>query len=123
RAIEVLIAHGADLKASSRVENVAQKEAADRTATQKKRAANPDLPAYLLAGGGRGGAGGGRGAAGGGRGAAQVGAPATSRADSSAKPDTGAVVGSDGRPVFGFNQGAGGGGGRIGRGDDLYGNK
>ena len=37
------------------------------------------------------------------------------------KPDSGSVVGADGLPVFGF--GAGAGGARIGRGDDLYGNK
>jgi uncharacterized protein len=126
RAIEVLVAHGADLKATSKVEHVAQKEAADRAATQKKRAANPDLPAYLLAGGGRGG--GGRGAGGGGRGAAQPGTPATPRpSDSSAaKLDTtSSVVGADGRPITGFGGAGGGagGGGRIGRGDDLYGSK
>jgi ankyrin repeat protein len=33
------------------------------------------------------------------------------------------VVGADGRPVFGFNQGGQGGGGRIGNSNDLYGNK
>ena len=129
QAIRLLVAHGADLKATSRVENVAAKEAADRTATQKKRAANPDLPAYLLAGGGRGGAGGGRGAGGraGGRGTAPGdttgGRGARVRPDSTAKADSGQVVGADGRPVFGFGQGAQGGGGRIGNSNDLYGNK
>ena len=79
RAIEVLIAHGADLKATSKVENVPLKEAADRAATQKRRAANPDLPAYL-AGGGRGNA------AGGGRGA--VPAERRTAGDSTAAPDS-----------------------------------
>lgn len=139
-AIQVLIQHGASLKAASKVDSIAVKEAADRAATQKKRAANPDLPAYLS---------GGRGApAGGGRGAGRGAIPGdTTKRDSTAgakpdstktKPDSNAKP-PEAQPVIGGGQGGqppdgalvgrggragGGGGGRGGAGaNDLYGNK
>jgi len=128
RAIEVLIARGADIKAASKVEAITQKEAADRAATQKRRAANPELPAYLTAGGGRGaagGRGGGRGVISGDTTVRAAAAPARKPDSTGAKPDSNTVTTPDGQPIFGFGGGAGaaGGGGRIGNGADLYGNK
>jgi ankyrin repeat protein len=142
-AIKVLIAHGADLGITSRVDSIAVKEAADRAATQaKRRILYPNLAAQ-----GRGNAGGG------GRGARVEGAPAqrrdSTRGDSAgAKPDSalaaaiaasaaagrsgsGAISGSQGNDPTAQNAAAGRGrgaaagrGGRGGRGGvDLYGNK
>ncbi|HET9425379.1 MAG TPA: ankyrin repeat domain-containing protein [Gemmatimonadaceae bacterium] len=139
-AIKLLVARGADLRLTSRVDSVAVKEAADRAATQaKRRVLYPNLVAQ-----------GGRGAAGGGRGAgapATPGTPArradsTSR-DSTAKPDSalaaaiaasaaagrsgsGAISGSGGNDPTAQNAAGGRGAGRGGRGggaNDLYGNK
>jgi ankyrin repeat protein len=140
-AVKLLTARGADIKATSRVDSVAVKEAADRAATAaKRRILYPNLVQ-----GGRGGPGGG------GRGA---GAPDSAQArrdsirrDSLMKNDTayarvvrsaaaagrsnGAISGSQGNDPTAQNapqgrQGAGGrGAGRGGRGggSDLYGNK
>ena len=149
-AIKVLIARGADLKATSRVDSVAAKEAADRLATAaKRRILYPNLAAQ----GGRGGA------AGGGRGAGAPGPrPDSTRRDSTAKPDSalaaaiarsaeagrgnGAISGSGGNDPVAQNAAAaaqlvgrgsaagnalaaqgGGRGGRGGGANDLYGNK
>lgn len=105
RAIEALTARGADLKATSKVESVTEKEAADRLATAaKRRILYPALYANALGGRGN--------AAGGGRGA--------ERGGTTGQPDTSATR----DPAFtGIPSAQGGRNGIIRNGADLYGNK
>jgi ankyrin repeat protein len=143
-AVKVLLARGADIKATSKVENVAELAAAQRVATQAKRRAAGIGAAPAGGGGGRGGrAAGAPGAAAraGGTGAARGGAAAGAdsigrrtatdsitrrQADTltrrpAATTDTARAVGDSLRRAAPADSQQGQG--RIGRGADLYGNK